>query len=385
MRGMESTSESALERRVSELSTLNAIGEILNEAEFAEALGRALARLVALLGLEAGWVFLTRVAQGDAHGGGLRAAAMTGLPPALAQHDAAPLCEGSCDCQWLFRRGKLDKGVNIVHCSRLEAATGDKAGLEIHASIPLLGQRGPVGILNVAAPGREPFDDDTLKFLTTVGRQLGVAFERARLQDERTREARHLAAVEERQRLATEMHDSVTQLLFAADLSLRVARDDPDEAQREKSLDRSADLVHSALGELRGLVEVLRPPLTADLPTLLKRLAQRVPEGVTVHLETEPLPLDTGQTEALYRVAQEAVHNTLKHAEATHLWLGLERRGSTIILSIKDDGRGLDGKKTGGFGFETMRGRAASLGGALNITNRPRGGLKVEVTFPWRG
>ena len=86
----------------------------------------------------------------------------------------------------------------------------------------------------------------------------------------------------------------------------------------------------------------------------------------------------------LYRVAQEAVHNTLKHAEAEHLWLGLEQRGSSIILSIEDDGRGLDGEETGGFGFETMRGRAASLGGALNITNRPRSGFKVEVTFPWR-
>ena len=380
-------SQNALERRLSELSTLNAIGEILNEEpDFAGALGRALGRLVALLGLKSGWVFVTRVAQGSPHKGSFRAAAATGLPPALARNGNEPLCKGGCDCQWLFRHGELDTGVNIVHCSRLEAAAGDKAGLEIHASIPLLGQRGPVGILNLAAPGRERFDDDTLLFLTTVGRQLGVAFERSALQDERTREARYLAALEERQRLATEMHDSVTQHLFAADLSLRVARDGPDGAQRAASLDRSAELVNAALGELRALVEVTRPPGGADLQTLLARLARRVPEGVNVHLETEPLELDPRQTEALYRVAQEAVHNALKHAGARGLWLGLERRGPDVVLSVADDGRGLsDGAGEGGLGFETMRARAASLGGTLEVSNRPRGGLRVEVTFPWPG
>ena len=385
----QGVSQSALERRVSELSTLNAIGEILNEeVDFAGALGRALGRLVALLGLKSGWVFLTRVSQGDLHEGSFRAAATTGLPPALARDNNEPICKGTCDCQWLFRRGNLDRGVNIVHCSRLEAATGDKAGLEIHASIPLLGQRGPVGIMNLAAPGRERFDDDTLLFLTAVGRQLGVAFERSILQDERTREARYLATLEERQRLAAEMHDSVTQHLFAADLSLRVARDNPDGVQRAASLKRGAELVTAALGELRALVEVTRPPDASDLGTLLKRLAGRVPEGMRVHLEAEPLPLSPQQTEALYRVAQEAVHNALKHAGAQHLWIGLEQRGPDVVLSVADDGRGLSGEerggKTGGFGFETMRARAASLGGVLKLSNRPRGGLGVEVTFPWR-
>lgn len=382
----QSTSRAVLEQRLQELSTLNAIGEILNEeVDFAKALERALGHLVALLDLRSGWVFLTRVAQGDSHEGGFHTAAMTGLPPALAQNDAEPICKGSCDCQWLFRQGKLDTGVNIVHCSRLEAATADKEGLEIHASIPLLGQRGPVGIMNLAAPGHERFDNDTLSFLTTVGRQLGIAFERARLQDEHTREARYMATLEERQRLATEMHDSVAQLLFAADLSLRVARDNPDTTQREMSLSKSAELVNAALGELRGLVEVLRPPdSNADLTTLLKRLAERVPEGIVVHLEMDPINLDEAQTGALYRVAQEAVHNTLKHAGARHLWLRLTSRGAEVVLSIEDDGRGLSLTKPSGFGLTTIRERAASLGGTLSLTDRPRGGLKLEVVVPWR-
>lgn len=121
------------------------------------------------------------VSQGDRHRGGFSLAAATGLPPALARENSAPLCRGGCDCQWRFREGRLDAGVNIVHCSRLEAATGDKAGLELHASIPLLGRVGPVGVLNLAAPGSERFDPQTLAFLTAVGRQLGTAFARAAL------------------------------------------------------------------------------------------------------------------------------------------------------------------------------------------------------------
>ena len=135
--------QNALERRLSELSTLNAIGEILNEEpDFAGALGRALGRLVALLGLKSGWVFLTRVAQGRSHEGSFRAAATTGLPPALAGNDSEPLCKGGCDCQWLFRRGELDTGVNIVRCSRLEAAAGDKAGFGNPRKHPAVGATG---------------------------------------------------------------------------------------------------------------------------------------------------------------------------------------------------------------------------------------------------
>lgn len=118
---------SALERRVAELSTLNAIGDILNrEADFGEALGLGLTKLVELLDLTAGWVFVTKVVQGDSHQGALGVAATTGLPPALSEDENRPLCRGSCDCQWLFRQGQLDAGVNIVHCSRLEGAGGEK-------------------------------------------------------------------------------------------------------------------------------------------------------------------------------------------------------------------------------------------------------------------
>jgi two-component system NarL family sensor kinase len=378
-----------LKRRLEELKTLNVVGDILNqEAEFDAAVGRALEALVELLGLSTAWVFLTRVEAGDSHQGSFRVVATTGLPPALARDDAAPLCRGSCDCQWLFRQGRLDTGVNIVHCSRLESASGDKGGLEIHASVPLLGKRAPVGILNLAAPGQRRFEADTLEFLTVIGRQLGTAFERSRLSAERTREARYLAALEERQRLATEMHDSVAQLLFAADLALRTARESSDASQRTRSLVKGAELVEGALKELQALVEVMRPiDLSAGLAAALSRLVQRTDgvSGVKVHLELDALELPLSHSEALYRVAQEALHNALKHAAAGNVWLRLIRYPEKVVLQVEDDGRGLQVGAADGLGLASMRERAARIGAKLATGVGARGGFRVEVEVPWPG
>ena len=221
--------------------------------------------------------------------------------------------------------------------------------------------------------------------MTTAGRQLGTAFERSKLQAEREREARYAATLEERQRLATEMHDSVAQLLFGAELSLKVAQAGQRE-QRERSLARSSELVSSALGELRSLVEVLRPAdLSQGLPSALSRLAQRTQEtGVRVHLETEPLVLDEPRAEALYRVAQEALHNALRHADAQNIWIRLTRIGQEVVLSVKDDGRGLNEEPRYGLGLRSMKARAEALGGRLELTSPSSSkGLRLEVRIPY--
>lgn len=390
------SNQNRLERRLGELSTLNRILEVLNsEADFERALETALHELVELLGLSTGWVFLTRMEPGDAHQGGFSLAGFAGLPPALDRGEQACLREAGCDCQWLFKKGRLDKGVNIVECSRLESAEGDKGGLEVHASVPILAEPGPVGILNLASPGPDPFDPETLEFLTAVGRALGLAFKRARLQEQRTREREALATLEERARLAREMHDSVAQLLFAADLSLRVAREGPNE-QRETALERSALLVGSALDELRGLVELLRPAdLSQGLEAALCRLAERVSGSVRVHFESPAygIPVawfrraERGEelAEALYRIAQEGVHNALKHAKAKNIWIRIEKKPKLVRLRVEDDGKGLPPRFSRGLGLLSLEERAKSLQGTLRLGNRPGGGAKLEVAFPIPG
>ena len=370
------------EQHVKQLSTLNVITSILNqEADFTVAIQAALERLVDLESLATGWVFLTSIQDIDTfQTGAFRTVADTGLPEALAQDNLRPLCKGGCDCQWLFKNGKLDTGVNIVHCSRLEQEEGDKGGLELHASVPLLGQSGPVGILNLAAAGREQFSADTLDYLTTVGRQLGIAYERSQLQALREKEIAYAATLEERQRLATDMHDSLAQLLFAAELSLTVAKESQDDLQQIQNVDKATELVSASLKELKSLVEVMRPAdLSQGLDYALRRLASRMSESVQTTVVVDSVELDDFWSEAIYRIAQEALHNVLRHSEASEAWIRLSKRGDNLLFVVEDNGVGLGNEHRAGLGIANMQARASQLNASLSYLERVPSGLKLEL------
>lgn len=372
--------------RQERLATLNLLGEILNrEPEFERAVQLVLERLTELMGLSTGWVFLNNTKEGDRHQGSFTMVASTGLPPALAARECRPLVEGSCECQGLFRKGRLERGVNMVTCSRLASARGDRGGLRMHASVPLLGSHGPVGIINLAAPGNTRFDDETLTFLAAVGKQLGIAFERSSLLAQQAREARYTAVLEERARLAREMHDSLAQLLFAAELSLESAIEQGPGEASFSSTERAADAVKAALGELHGLIEVQRPAdLSAGLPAALARLARRTGGGGTnVHLDTQPIELPEVVGEALYRIAQEALGNALRHSGARNVWIRLRSVARKLVMEIEDDGGGMsNGDSGGGLGMEGMRDRARRIGGRLELAS-DASGTRVRVEAPW--
>lgn len=353
------------------------------EPDFADALQAALERLVDLVGVSTAWVFLTRAAD-DPHFGGFDTAASVGLPPALTAEDCAPLRNGSCECEGMFRRGDLDAGRNIVWCSRLQGASGDKAGLEVHASVPLQGRRAPVGILNLASPGDARFDSETLSLADAVGAQLGVAYERALLLDERQREASERAARDERDRIAKEAHDSVSQLLFGASLALQVARRSDDRATVDDAIDRTAEHVEASLSELRRLIELLRSAdLGAGLPAALTRLAERTSGTMKVYLHTDEVELPEHAAEALYRCAQEGVHNAMRHGGPDHIWIRLEARTPGVALVVEDDGAGPPDELVPGVGLDSIRARAEELGGRMRLSQRRAGGARLEVVIPW--
>lgn len=375
--------------RLEHLETLNAIAEVLNRAPFfKEALDEALGRLVTITGARAGWVFLARIEHGDVHHSTFRLGASSRLPPALLEDDCASLRVGACECQGLFRRGSLDRGINMVTCSRLEEAVqagGDTDGLVVHASVPLQGRSGPVGILNLAGPGAVRYDDETLTLLSAVGRQLGIAYERAQALAARRIEAQRVAALEERNRVARDIHDSVTQLLFGAHLALRVAREGDDADRAAASMGRGAALVEQALGELRGLVELLRAAdLDQGLAPALRRLAERVDGPVRIHLDADAhLDLSDETAEAAYRIVQEAVHNALKHAQATDVWIRVGRAGERLVVAVDDNGTGFPTSLTRGVGLDSIAQRAASLAGTASFQTRPSGGASVHAEVPW--
>lgn len=169
---------------IDSLKTLNQIAESLNRAvDVRGALNGALARLIKVMGLETGWIFLRdEMAQDRWYGKHYLLAAHHNLPPAMSLENPEAW-HGGCDCQGFCNQGKLTEAYNEVRCSRLASVSGDRRGLAVHASAPLYSGEQMLGILNVAAPNWDAFSPEALALLTNVGNQMGVALERARLFD----------------------------------------------------------------------------------------------------------------------------------------------------------------------------------------------------------
>ena len=165
-----------------QLNNLNRITDTLNRVvDIPDALETTLTRLVDLMGLEAGWIFLYDPdSQNQWAGRGYVLAAQYNLPPAMATGKPTAW-KGGCDCQTMCDKDQLQRAVNEVRCSRLAGARGDKRGLAVHASTPLASGDQTLGILNVAAPAWDSFSEEALVLLTNVGSQMGIAIERARL------------------------------------------------------------------------------------------------------------------------------------------------------------------------------------------------------------
>ena len=159
------------QQRIAELSALNALAQTLNRAlDLREALDAALPHIIEVMGLRTGWIFL----RDDA--GAFRLAARHDLPPAIAY--PGPAWSGECSCQELCLSGKLNKAVNMVRCSRLRHAVGDKRSLAQHASVPIRSDAEILGILNVATSEYGRFTPTQLQLLSTIGYMLGTAITR---------------------------------------------------------------------------------------------------------------------------------------------------------------------------------------------------------------
>ncbi|HEX6130056.1 MAG TPA: GAF domain-containing protein, partial [Candidatus Limnocylindria bacterium] len=215
--------------------------------------------------------------------------------------------------------------------------------------------------------------------------------ERERLEQDLRRQAAALAANEERANLARELHDSVTQALFSMGLTARALElllDRDPEAARQK-LTELRELQKDALAEMRTLIFELRPQglETDGLAQALRNHGAAVQSrtGMSVSVEVdyeERLPIDV--EESLYRIAQEALHNVVKHANAEHARIFLGQVGRELRLVVEDDGVGFDpvAVPRGHLGLVGMRQRAERIGGELHIVPRPGGGSRVKARVP---
>jgi signal transduction histidine kinase len=215
-----------------------------------------------------------------------------------------------------------------------------------------------------------------------------IALTNARLYER----GRELSVLEERARLARDLHDAVSQKLFSVRAKARAAAvlvdRDPDRAVEE--IDSVAALAGEAHAELRAVIDGLAPPELAagGLAGSIRGyavLAGRT-HGAEVVIEAGDLPaLDSQQETALYRVAQEAIGNALRHSGSRQVSVCLYRRQRNVILEVSDHGTGFEPTSAlAGLGLTTMRERAASAGGRLTITSAPGAGTRVRLSVPAR-
>jgi two-component system NarL family sensor kinase len=381
----------ALVRRNKELQILNAIAEGLNRAvDLREALQTALRLVAELLGLRSGWVWLL-----DEETGEEILAAAQNLPPILRGQPRR--MTGNCYCLRTFRAGDMHGAANVsvVECSRLEDAVEGTEGLHFHASIPIYAGEKRLGMLNVASENWRELSAAELQLLNTIGYQMGIAVERARLHGR----AALLATAEERQRLARELHDSLAQSLTAVTLQLEAADEvilRAPELARSK-IEEALRLTRESLAETRRVVHDLRAGALQGkaLPQALRELgatyARMYGVRVAVAVSGSAGRLTPHLEAGLFRIAQEALTNAARHAGAQTVRVRLTIGAEMAVLSVKDDGRGFDpdacravgGRE--GFGLTGMRERARLLGGALKVESAPGVGTRVEASVPLGG
>jgi signal transduction histidine kinase len=208
---------------------------------------------------------------------------------------------------------------------------------------------------------------------------------------------RREGVLEERQRLAREIHDTLAQGFTSIVMHLETADQAlPDDLDRvRKHLDQARMTARNSLDQARRVVQDLRPDLLdhQSLPDALARAARRWHEetglSVTTSTTGEPIALHPSVEVTLLRAAQEALNNITKHAQATDVRLTLSYMGDVVSLDVQDNGVGLAGAEpsrfAGGYGLQAMRERAAQNGGYVTLESEPGEGTTVVVTIPLAG
>ncbi len=253
-------------------------------------------------------------------------------------------------------------------------------------AVPLHANGDAIGVFEVLdKPGG--FVRDDIRIIGLFANQAAINIEHARL----NQQARQVAVLEERQRLARELHDSVVQSLYsmalyadAAALALTAGKGDV----TLQHLHELGDTARSAMYDMRLLIFELHPPALEQegLVTALRVRLAAVETRAGVHTEFEvegERRLPIGIEQELYRIAQEALNNVMKHAGAQNVTLRLQFTDGVIRLQVRDDGAGFDpslAPTTGGMGLRSFVARAAKIGGQVTVDSRPGHGTTVTVT-----
>lgn len=253
--------------------------------------------------------------------------------------------------------------------------------------VPMLVEGELVGMLTMSKTGPGYFTEDHARLARAFADQVALGMERARLFAQGT----SLAALEERQRLARELHDSVSQALYGIALGARTARTQLDREPQKaiEPVEYVLSLAEAGLTEMRSLIFELRPEslesegLVAAIEKQAAALEARHGIAVACELGDEP-EVTPDVREAVYRIVQEALTNAVKHAKAVNVRVGLRVEDGHVQAEVTDDGVGFDPTRdyAGHLGLHSMRERAAKLGGDVRIASSPGSGATVFAEIP---
>jgi signal transduction histidine kinase len=240
-------------------------------------------------------------------------------------------------------------------------------------------------VIGARAPG-EGYAPVDLALTEVLVRQVALVLDALRMAAalQQSREAIVSAREEERRRLRRELHDGLGSALAGIALTLQAARNTGG-PQGDELVEGAREQTHAAVADVRRLVRGLRPPVLEDLglAAALRAHADRLgPLDVEFELPQAPMTLPAAVELALYRIATEALTNVVRHAHARHCLVCLRIDTDAVTLSVVDDGRGLASGAAAGVGLHSMRERAAELGGRVELTTGPSGGLAVTVQLP---
>jgi signal transduction histidine kinase/ligand-binding sensor domain-containing protein len=261
-------------------------------------------------------------------------------------------------------------------------------GIRAFVQVPIRVAGEVFGVFSADYLHPRTFTEDDHRLLLSLAERAAKAIENAQLYEQ----AQEMGIAEERQRLARELHDSVTQALYGVTLYAEATTrllSSGEVAMATDHLQELRSTAQEALREMRLLIFELRPPalekdgLAKALQTRLEAVEERAGLATSLNIDTcERLPL--GMEEGLYRIAQEALNNALKHAQAHRVTVTLHQNRHSVIMEIVDDGVGFDPMTTQeyGLGLPGMEERVTKMGGKLDIDSRPGQGTHVRVEVP---
>jgi len=264
----------------------------------------------------------------------------------------------------------------------------DNEGIRQIVSIPLMAKGSLVGALQLGTSRIRSYAPEQLALLGTIGQQIGVAVENARLYEQAERSAQ----AAERSRLARELHDSVTQSLYSMTLYAEATARLLTSGQTEAAAGHLRDLrdtAQEALREMRLLIFELRPPalengLASALQTRLDSVESRGGIHAELHVDGKE-NLSFAMQSELYNIVLEALNNALKHARAQRVQVHLLFETKRVSIQVSDDGVGFEptsALSSGGFGIPGMQERAQRIGGKLDIVSQQDNGTQVTIQVP---